>query len=76
MVIQITPDLEAALVESARVQGISPDVLALRVLQERFLPHAERETSLEEWEALVLSLGTDCGVSLTDWALSSEGLYD
>ena len=37
MVIKLSPELEAALNESARRQGVSPDVLANSVLRERFL---------------------------------------
>ena len=30
----------------------------------------------DEFERTLMSLGTDCGVSLSDEALSSEGIYD
>jgi len=29
-----------------------------------------------DWERRLMSLGTDCGVSLSDEAVSSEGIYD
>ncbi len=77
MVITLTPELEAALNERARQQGIAPDVLALDALRERFLPLPT--TLLEprdEWERGLREAATDCGVSLSDEALSSEGLYD
>ena len=74
MVIRLSPELEAALNESARQEGIAPDALAIRVLQERFLRAGASLASRDEWERTVLALGTDCGVSLPDSALSSEGL--
>jgi hypothetical protein len=37
MVIHLGPDLEAALTDLARQQGIAPEVLALYALRERFL---------------------------------------
>lgn len=76
MVIQLSPDLEAALNESARRQGVAPDDLARRVLRERFLAPRRELASQDEWERLVLGLATDCGVSLPDAAVSSEGLYE
>jgi predicted DNA-binding antitoxin AbrB/MazE fold protein len=30
----------------------------------------------DEWEQLLLSVAHDCGVSLSDSAVSSEGLYE
>lgn len=30
----------------------------------------------DDWERLVLEMGTDCGVSLSDQALCSEGIYE
>lgn len=30
----------------------------------------------DDWERRLLTIGTDCGVSLSNEALSSEGLYD
>ena len=76
MVIQLTPDLETALDEAARRQGVPPDVLVNNVLRERFLPRATPDTPHDEWEHNLLNLATDCGVSLPNWAVSSEGLYE
>ena len=76
MVIKLDPQLEAALVESARRQGVTPDALAISVLQERLLPPGPPCESQDEWERNLLSLATDCGVSLPHSALSSEGLYE
>jgi hypothetical protein len=76
MVITISPELEAALNEEAKRRGVSPEVLALNALRERFLDTAALLQPRDEWERGLLSLAKDCGVSLPDWAVSSEGLYD
>ena len=76
MVIRLSPELEVALNESARQQGVAPDVLAISSLRDRFLPRSPSHTPRDEWERMLLGLATDCGVSLHHSALSSEGLYE
>ena len=73
MVITLGPELEAALGEHARRRGISGEVLALDVLRERFLVPVQPQ---DEWERRLLELAQDCGVSLSDTALSREAIYD
>jgi hypothetical protein len=75
MVITLDPELEAALSEMARRQGVAPEVLALNVLREHFLA-ADLLEPRDEWERRLRSLAKDCGVSLSNWAVSSEGIYD
>jgi hypothetical protein len=75
MVITVGPELEAALSEVARRHGIAPEVLAVNALQERFMHSAALEPR-DEWERSLLALAQDCGVSLSDSALSREELYD
>jgi hypothetical protein len=75
MVIILSPELEAALTEQARRQGIAPEVLALNALHERFLGRAPLEPR-DEWERGLLAAAKNCGVSLPNSALSSEALYD
>lgn len=75
MVITLGPELEAALIELARRQGLAPDVLALNALRDRFLGAAALQPR-DEWERGLLSAARYCGVSLPDSAVSSEGLYD
>jgi hypothetical protein len=75
MVITIGPELEAVLNDLARRQGIAPEELALNALRERFLAKDPLEPR-DEWERHLLSLAKDCGVSLSNWAVSSEGIYD
>ena len=75
MVVTLNPELEAALTEQARRQGVAPEELALNVLRERFLTAPSLEPR-DEWERGLLAAARNCGVSLPDSALSSEGLYD
>ena len=76
MVITVGPDLEAALIDLARKQGVAPEALALQALRERFLAPALVAPPRDEWERRLRSAATDCGVSLSNGAVSSEGLYD
>lgn len=76
MVITLDPELEAALNDVARHQGVAPEALALSILRERFLDMAPLLPSRDEWERSLRSLAKNCGVSLPDSALSSEGIYD
>jgi hypothetical protein len=76
MIVTLGPDLEAALTDQARRQGIAPEVLALNALRERFLAAATPIQPRDEWERRLLGLAKDCGVSLSDQALSREELYE
>ena len=75
MVVTIGPELEAALNEHARRQGIGPEVLALNILREH-VPIGAPLQPRDEWERGLLAAARDWGVSLPDSALSSEGLYE
>lgn len=75
MLIELGPDLEAVLSDAARQQGLAPEELALDALRERFLGKL-RVASRDDWERGLLDAARNCGVSLPDSALSSEGLYD
>lgn len=74
MVITLSPELEAALNEAASRRGVAPEVLALDALRERFLGTIPQPR--DEWERRLLALAKDCGVSLPDSAVSSEGIYE
>jgi hypothetical protein len=76
MVITLGPDLESALNELARKKGISPEVLALNALRERFLAPALRLQPRDDWERRLLGAATDCGVAPSHEAVSSERLYE
>jgi hypothetical protein len=76
MVITLTPQLQAALSEQARRRGVAPEVLALGALRERFLPGALPIEPRDDWERRLFGAAIDCGVSVPDSALSSDGLYE
>lgn len=76
MVITLAPDLEAALNDLARKQGVAPEVVAINALRKRFVRPALRVQPRDEWERRLLEAATDCGVVLSHEAVSSEGLYE
>jgi len=76
MVVELTPQLEEAMSEQARRRGVAREVLALDALRERFLPNSLPVEPRDEWERKLLEAAIDCGVSVPDSALSSDGLYD
>jgi hypothetical protein len=76
MVITPDPELEAALTAAAQKQGVAPDALALEALRQKFLPRPLPFEPRDEWERTLLGAASDCGVSLSHEAVSSEGLYD
>jgi hypothetical protein len=76
MVLELTPQLEAALSEEARRRGVSPEALALDALRDRFLPGPPAVEPRDEWERRLFGAALDCGVSVPDSALSSDGLYE
>ena len=76
MVITIGKELEAALSDAARRQGVAPEDLALNVLRERFLTMAVPLKPRDEWERGLLEAARPWGISLPDTAVSSEALYD
>jgi hypothetical protein len=76
MVITLGAELEAALNDLASRRGVAPEVLALNALRERFLGTAALLQPQDEWERRLRGLAKNCGVSLPDSAVSSEGLYE
>jgi hypothetical protein len=76
MVITLGPDIESALNDRARKQGIAPELLALNALRERFLAPSGALEPRDDWERRLLGAATDCGVALSHEAVSSEGLYE
>ena len=76
MVITLGPELENALNKAARQQGVAPEVLAIEVLRQRFLAPTPADESQDEWVRRLRRVASDCGVSLSDAAVSSEGIYD
>ena len=76
MVINLTPQLEAAVREQARERGVTPENLALDALRERFLAKEPVVEPRDDWERTLFGVAIDCGVSVPDSALSSDGLYE
>lgn len=82
MVITLGPELETALNDAARRQGLPPEEVALNALRERLLhpappsPSAPAFEPRDEWERRLFAAASDCGVSLSNEAVSSEGIYD
>jgi hypothetical protein len=76
MVINLPPHLEATLQEQARQRGISPESLVVDALRERFGPRVLPVEPRDDWERRLFEAAVDCGVSVPDSALSSDGLYE
>ena len=66
MVIKLEGALEAKLNEIAQLQGLTPESLAISILEERVRPTRLVPEPSDEWERLVLGIGKECGVSLAD----------
>ncbi len=75
MIITLPPHLEFALAAQARRRGVAPEALALDVLRRQLLPVAP-PVPADEWERRLFGAAVDCGVSVADAALSSDGLYE
>ena len=75
MVVTLDPELEAVLKEQASRQGMAPEELALNTLRQRFLATANLQPQ-DEWERRLFGAALDCGVSVPDSALSSDGIYE
>jgi len=75
MVITLDSELDNALREVARRQGVAPETLVVNALRQQFLAAAVLQPR-DEWERGLLAVVRDCGVSLPDSAVSSEGLYE
>lgn len=83
MTIILAPELETAVAQEARRDGKTPESLVIEAVQERInrrnrqrdQEHSEL-TPRDDWERLVLGIGSDAGVSLTDEQLSREVMYE
>lgn len=75
MTLTLPPPLEAALTEQARRKGVTPEALALDVLQRNIAP-VSPPVPQDEWERRLFEAAIDCGVSLTNEQLSREVMYD
>jgi hypothetical protein len=76
MMITPDPELETALKEVARRQGIAPEILALKALRERFLASVPPIETSQDLEQRLRAVAQDCGVSLPHSALASDAFYE
>ncbi len=76
MVVELTQQLETALKEQASRRGVAPETLALDAIRDRFLPKIAITEPQDDWERRLFEAAIDCGVSVPDSALSSDGLYE
>jgi hypothetical protein len=76
MVITLDRDLENALNERAQQQGVSPETLAIGALRAQFLSQTPSPEAGDDWVRRLRRIATDCGVALSDEAVSSEGIYE
>ena len=81
--ITLTPEIEQEVARRAQEIGTTPEHLVLAKLRAEFAPAAderERQASpfepQDDWERRLLSIGINCGVSLSNEVVSSEGLYE
>ncbi len=76
MVIQIKPPLENQIKDEAARQGIPAELLAFNIMNERFSIVPTNSSSHDDWLRLLRSATSDCGISLSDEAVSRENMYD
>jgi len=74
--IELGSELETRLAAMAQQSGKTPEEFALEVLRQRVLPRVWRDEPRDDFERLLREVGSPCGVSLSDEALSREEMYD
>ncbi len=77
MTLTLDHKLAEALEAESRRSGLSPEQFAVNVLREK-LAGAKPviDPPQDEWARRLRSAATDCGVSLSNEALSSDGIYE
>jgi hypothetical protein len=76
MTVSLSPELEKAAIEEAQKAGQSPQEIVLAILREQLLPPQGPTATPSDWERLLTGAAVDCGVTLSDHAVSSDGLYE
>ena len=61
---------------SDRLEEMASKTLDDNTPRDRLIAPNEEIEPRDEWERLIIRIGTNCGVSLPHEALSSEGLYE
>jgi hypothetical protein len=78
MTIQLSADIEAAIVNQAARLGTTPEQFVEQALRERLQTAKQPQTGpqIEGKLHRLIAVARPCGVALSNDALSSEGLYD
>lgn len=76
MTITLSADVEASLQKTAQERNLSPEQLAEELIRNGLGIRKPPFEPRDEWERRLLSIATDCGISLSDEALSREEMYD
>jgi hypothetical protein len=76
--VQVTlpTELERVAVEQARRAGKSPQDFVLGILRQSLLSPNSTPVTKQEWRQQLMMASVECGTSLSNEALSSDGLYD
>ncbi len=81
--ITLTPEIEQGVAKRAQELGTTPEHLVLAKLRAEFAPADAEPQQVpppfepqDDWERRLLGIGINCGVSLSNEAVSSEGLYE
>jgi predicted transcriptional regulator len=80
MTINLPADIEAAVTRAARRLGTTPESVIEQTLRQNLprevVAQPKLDEARDEWEKSLRAIAIPCGVSLSNEALSSEGLYD
>lgn len=81
--ITLTPELEAAIDQEARWDGKTPEAIVVEAIWDRLKQKVKPTIQLapeliprDDWERLVLGIGSNAGGSLTNHQLSREVMYE
>ena len=78
MTITLTPELEQEFTKLAQEQGTTPEAVALGRLRHDAAPAGASQPfePQDDWERELMRASSFCGVSLSNEAVSSEGIYE
>ena len=75
MTITFPPDIAVKIERRAEIEETTPEDLVIEAAK-KLLATTPRLVPRDDWERRLLSVATSAGVSLSDEAVSSEGIYD
>ena len=76
MSITLDAELEAKIKDLARQQGKTPEQVVSDILRAQLIKPVPMIVPQDDWERRLLAAASDCGVSLSNEALSRESIYD